>query len=201
MEQVEDGITLAGSLVTCWGIDGHTAVDALVVGVIPDLADGAVGNVAHLVEVNDGITIDEQDAGERSHVAVDIDVRGIDHRLAIDTERIVVEFGSYGFGGGVFPNAILALLEFGKAWAVEFAEGSLDLLGGEEVTGHLYLDGLGCGNAEGYGAVGIDFGRLDRSTAPESLLCHGSAAYEQGCCQKKIFFHNDINSSKRGVKE
>ena len=176
MQEVEDGVLLARSLVAGWGIDGEATVGAEGLAVIPHLANGAMGHVVDVVVVAFVILLLAYDelVGDSGHVAVDIDVGGVDGANTIFGECIGVVSGRNRSGGGVFPNAVLAFLHI--YWGIDGPNATIlsrdDLLR-QEFASQLHGLGLGSTIAEGDGEVGVDFRRNDLSATPQCLLCFG----------------------------
>ena len=180
MEEVEDGILLARSLVAGWGIDGETTLHAERGAVVPALANGAVGYVVDREEVALVACLagDDEVVGERLDVTIDKDVLQVELLLTIDHEVVAVVVGFEGFGCGVFPHAVLAFLEVGRHADSPFALRGVDELLGQEVATDLDAHGLGGIEAEGDGVVGVNLGRHDVAAAEQGLLCLGAQGGE-----------------------
>ena len=178
VQQIQHGVLAA--LVIAWrGVDGHAALHLERRAVVPHLGQVAVGHLVHTVQVTLVALLfaDDKDVGKRYNIAVHIDVGRVFHpRHAIDVERVTVHLRGQ-LAGGVSPYAIRPLGQCSHSGGIiTAATGNLDCARGQEVTGHLHLDGLGSKQVEGHCAVGVDDGRLNVGTIKKFLLCRGTHA-------------------------
>ena len=184
MQEIHHRIVLA-TLITSWGVDGKAALHFQRGTVVPHLADIAVRHFVDTIEVAlVAVSMaDNEDAGERCHVAADIDIGGVENAHAVDHERVVVELGSQSVGG-VGPHTVLPLFQLGLSGGLLFAERRVNHGGRQEIAGHDHARSLGRMNAEGDGVVGVYNGRLHLCAAPKRLLCadgyHACQAEDNG---------------------
>ena len=100
---------------------------------------------------------DDEDVCQRCHVAVHIDVGEVECLLAVDVQRVGVEFRKK-FLGGVRPHALVVLRQLCHSWRVHLAHRCVYFALWQEVAGHCYRLSLRCEDVECHGVVGIHYG-------------------------------------------
>ena len=174
VEQVEHGVVAPRCLVACGGIDGHAAVGAEPVAVIPRLAHRAVGHIADGIEAVIA-AVDKEYVGECRHVAGDVDVRRVVGAHAVNFKGVAVKLRGKGYAGGALPYAV------GTFAKLNHGRDAVALVACLEVAGHLHAFGLRIVVAECHHGVIADLRGSKLRPAPQCLLGECRRARQHQC--------------------
>ena len=173
MQQIQHGVVLS-PVISRRRIHGHAAFHLQCGAVIPHLCHIAVGHIVHAIQIAlvPHPAAHDEDVLDRSHIAVYVDIRGVEHLHPVHPQRIGIQFGGQRVGGEG-PHTV-GLLQFRPSGHLHLSRLRVHLSGRQEIARHLHLHRLWGIHIERNRAVGIHHRRVHLATAPQRFLAHRS---------------------------